>query len=276
MASMKLTIAAWIMAAAAASPAPAGGAGDVVRMYARTPADVWREAQALLTELGVTPNKVDAANGVFSSGWINFADEAAAGLRPPALASGLSPSRFQLYLFVPLTVEPGRVAVGSVVSARARGATGSSYAYNTGAVELWFLDRLDHRLGFPGKNAGGDSSARAVLAREVLGRQPSVCVGNESDDAAAAPPADTGVQEPQKLFSVNPWVPKNLAGTVIVDFTVSEDGIVRDVSVRPGADPVLGAAAMGAASQWRYAPPRLSGCTVAAKVTSTMTFKATP
>jgi protein TonB len=60
-------------------------------------------------------------------------------------------------------------------------------------------------------------------------------------------------------------------GTVILEATIDESGVVRDVKVLRSA-PLLDQAAVDAVKQWRYTPTRLNGVAVPIILTVTVTF----
>jgi len=60
-------------------------------------------------------------------------------------------------------------------------------------------------------------------------------------------------------------------GTVILEATIDESGVVRDVRVLRSI-PLLDRAAIEAVSKWRYTPTRLNGVPVAILMTVTVTF----
>ena len=62
-----------------------------------------------------------------------------------------------------------------------------------------------------------------------------------------------------------------MAGTVILEATISPSGEVADVRVLRSV-PLLDAAAVAAVRQWRYDPPRLNGVPVAVLLTVTVQF----
>ena len=63
-----------------------------------------------------------------------------------------------------------------------------------------------------------------------------------------------------------------IEGTVILEATIDEHGIVRDVRVLRSI-PLLDRAAIDAVSQWRYTPTRLNGVAVPVLLTVTVSFK---
>ena len=63
-----------------------------------------------------------------------------------------------------------------------------------------------------------------------------------------------------------------LAGAVVLDATITEDGRVRDLSVVRG-NRTLALAAIDAVSQWRYQPTLLNGKPVEVVTTVTVNFR---
>jgi len=87
----------------------------------------------------------------------------------------------------------------------------------------------------------------------------------------------TGVTEGDLIHRVDPTYPpearvQKLAGSVVLDATVAEDGSIHEVRVVSGA-PLLAAAATAAVGQWRYRPSLLSGKAIAAQKRITIVFK---
>lgn len=62
-----------------------------------------------------------------------------------------------------------------------------------------------------------------------------------------------------------------IEGTVYLEATIDESGVVRDVRVLRSV-PLLDAAAIAAVSRWRYTPTRLNGVAVPIILTVTVTF----
>lgn len=84
------------------------------------------------------------------------------------------------------------------------------------------------------------------------------------------------IRAPRKLHHVAPIYPTiasqaRVAGTVILEATISPSGEVADVRVLRSV-PLLDAAAVAAVRQWRYDPPRLNGVPVAVLLTVTVRF----
>jgi TonB family protein len=87
----------------------------------------------------------------------------------------------------------------------------------------------------------------------------------------------TGVTEVTLIRRLDPTYPpdakaKRLAGSVVLDVTVSEDGSVREAHVVAGP-PQLAKAATDAVQQWRYNPLKLNGRPVAFHQQITIIFK---
>jgi TonB family protein len=86
-----------------------------------------------------------------------------------------------------------------------------------------------------------------------------------------------GVTEGTLIHRVDPTYPpeglvQRLAGSVILEATITEDGSVGDVKTVSGP-PVLATAAASAVSHWRYTPWKLSGKPVEVQKQITIVFK---
>ena len=127
-------------------------------------------------------------------------------------------------------------------------------------------------------NAAGDLSPHAV----VLSAQPipDSLIDVTSTPAtlpsfgAGVPPAIT---EPTLIHRPDPTYPADarahqLAGSVVLDVTIAEDGSVREAHVVAGP-PLLAKAATDAVQQWRYNPLKLNGRPVAFHQQITIIFK---
>lgn len=89
--------------------------------------------------------------------------------------------------------------------------------------------------------------------------------------------ASTGVTEAVLIRKVDPTYPpqarvQRLAGSVILDATIAEDGSIHEVKVVSGP-PQLAAAATAAIRQWRYSPSLLSGKPIEVQKQITIVFK---
>lgn len=69
------------------------------------------------------------------------------------------------------------------------------------------------------------------------------------------------------------WIAGGRKGTVTVEFFIDEKGRVRFPRVLSQADEYLGAAALDAVRQWRFAPPLRKGRAVLARVTQVFHFE---
>ena len=65
---------------------------------------------------------------------------------------------------------------------------------------------------------------------------------------------------------------QKLAGSVVLEATIADDGSVRDVKVVSG-ESLLAGAASAAVKQWRYSPSRLNGSPVSVQKRITIVFK---
>jgi protein TonB len=103
------------------------------------------------------------------------------------------------------------------------------------------------------------------------------------DEPPPPPPVPSGpvraggdVQPPKRLVYVKPVYPgialtSRLSGVVILEATIGEDGMVREVRVLRSY-PLLDQAALDAVRQWRYTPTLLNGRAVSVLMTVTVSF----
>ena len=96
--------------------------------------------------------------------------------------------------------------------------------------------------------------------------------------AAEGAPVRVGgtVAVPRKIFDVAPVTPEaarqaDIRGTVILELTIGADGAVTSVRILRSI-PLLDAAALECARQWRYDPVLLNGRPVPVIITATVTF----
>jgi TonB family protein len=87
----------------------------------------------------------------------------------------------------------------------------------------------------------------------------------------------TGATEGNLIYKVDPTYPpeartQKLAGSVVLDASIAEDGSIQEVKVLSGP-PLLAAAATAAVQQWRYRPSRLDGKPIAVRKRITIIFK---
>ena len=84
------------------------------------------------------------------------------------------------------------------------------------------------------------------------------------------------IKPPTRTSYVDPVYPRiavdaKIDGTVILEATIDETGIVRDVRVLRSI-PLLDQASIDAVRRWRYTPTRLNGIAVPIYLTVTVTF----
>lgn len=90
-------------------------------------------------------------------------------------------------------------------------------------------------------------------------------------------PVGGDIRPPERLSYVPPAYPDiariaHVEGTVVLEATIDEWGVVKNVVVRQSM-PLLDKAAIDAVSKWRYAPTRLNGQPIAIVMMVTVTFK---
>jgi protein TonB len=138
--------------------------------------------------------------------------------------------------------------------------------------------------GIPGGVAGGvpgsvlSDWAKAPQASAPL---PPPLAPEPAVVAAAAPsqPIRVGgsIQEPRLIKMVPPVYPKmasmaRIAGTVVLEATVTVDGTVQEIRVLSG-HPLLIQAAIDSVKQWQYEPTLLNGVPAAVILTAKVHFK---
>jgi protein TonB len=89
-------------------------------------------------------------------------------------------------------------------------------------------------------------------------------------------PVGGNIKAPARLSYADPIYPQiavaaKIEGMVILEATIDESGVVRDVKVLRSI-PMLDRAAMDAVKRWRYTPTRLNGVAVPILLTVTVTF----
>ena len=121
-------------------------------------------------------------------------------------------------------------------------------------------------------DAGGDS--------HLLGR--GIDVARTITPPPAPPPtpvvvrAGGKIEAPARITYVAPVYPPiavqvRREGTVVVEATIDESGVVKDVTVKKSVS-LLDAAAIAAVKQWRYTPTRLNGQPVSVILEVAVTF----
>jgi periplasmic protein TonB len=141
------------------------------------------------------------------------------------------------------------------------------------------------------KVAGGSSIAPTTPPEEVPAEPPSVVVTQPNSHANLGalvsrsadipkydPVVSEGVTPPVLVHRVLPAYPVGArlagqAGSVVVNITIGEDGIPRDLKLVSGQGP-LAQAGIDAVQQWRYRPALLNGKAVPMQQQITIVFKA--
>jgi len=102
--------------------------------------------------------------------------------------------------------------------------------------------------------------------------------GNDKDrEPNAIARLQAGDKRPHKVKHVNPVFPpeakeKKIAGVVIIEATINEQGKVRMIRVMSSPDPLLSDAALKAVRQWEYEPYIIKGQAKPVVFTATVTF----
>lgn len=133
------------------------------------------------------------------------------------------------------------------------------------------LGSLQETVSVAGKAVvGAPGAATAPVARQV-GQPPASDPCADSQEGGCVLP-------PRKLVDAAPRYPPTAAaagvsGTVVVHGTILADGSVGDLTVEPGADTDLSAAAMDAVKLWKFSPVRLDGTPVPVEITVKVQFE---
>jgi TonB family protein len=129
--------------------------------------------------------------------------------------------------------------------------------------------------------AAGDKAAADAVAGKAASDAAAAKAAAEAAAARAKPrvaPVRVGgkIKPPTKVKDVKPVYPDmaqsaHVAGTVIVEATIGEDGKVVDAKILRSI-PMLDKAALDAVRQWEYTPTLLNGVPVPVVLTVTITF----
>ena len=114
-------------------------------------------------------------------------------------------------------------------------------------------------------------------ATNLIGSQPSTSLTSPPPPKPAEPFRVGGdIKPPARIFYQPPVYPTiaqtaRVEGIVVLEATIDESGIVRDLRIVRSI-PLLDRAAIDAVSKWRYTPTRLNGAPVAVIMTVHLTF----
>ena len=114
---------------------------------------------------------------------------------------------------------------------------------------------------------------------------PTTILGSTQGTSIASPPAPKApdvvrvggdIKPPARIFYQPPVYPTiaqtaRVEGTVMLEATIDESGMIRDLKVVRSI-PLLDRAAIDAVSKWRYTPTRLNGAPVAVIMSVNVTF----
>jgi TonB family protein len=128
-----------------------------------------------------------------------------------------------------------------------------------------------------GDKAAADAVAGKEMAEAAAAREKAVAAAAARAKARVAPVRVGGqIKAPVKIKDVKPVYPEmaqsaRVAGTVIVEATIGEDGKVIDAKIVRSI-PLLDKAALDAVRQWEYTPTLLNGVPVPVVLNVTITF----
>jgi protein TonB len=128
--------------------------------------------------------------------------------------------------------------------------------------------------GVPGAIVG-PGTPRSAGAWSLPGAGDGITLAPPPTPAAPVRPGGD-IRPPARTYYVPPAYPAlaraaKVEGLVILECTIDESGVVRDVRVLRSVPPLDGAA-IDAVTQWRYTPTRLNGRAVPVLLTVTVTF----
>ena len=129
----------------------------------------------------------------------------------------------------------------------------------------------------PPDGAGAIVGAPGVIGGDPFGPPPPPATRVVAPPPTPQPIRPGGnVRPPQKIHHVAPTYPASaqaarVAGTVILEALIAEDGSVREVKVLKSL-PLLDASAVDAVRQWRFTPTLLNGVPVQVIMSVTVTF----
>jgi len=238
------------------------------RSYDQTSDVVWRTAQDIVSEWGLTSSAQDDASQVLISEWKPFGDfdESPFFQSLPSLVMGdaeLVPLEFQLHLFVSPFVEPARVHVGSIIKTQ-DGQTEYMH-HSVGFIGAEFFRELERRLGDTGEGIPATAIHETVPC--------------PAESVTSAGTEDLNLENVQRLADFEVFLPLLRSGVlVMLDATIAFDGSVtasRAISVNSSEfdnDDVFGRAAQNVVSLWRYRPAQQAGCPVSVGATVALGF----
>lgn len=90
--------------------------------------------------------------------------------------------------------------------------------------------------------------------------------------------SQNSIEKPDLIESVTPTLPKALRQSerelqVLVEFTITLDGTVRDVQVVHSESATLNSSVVSAIQQWKFHPKRINGRAVATRVRMPIRFE---
>jgi TonB family protein len=244
----------------------------------RPATEVFAAAHATLRDMGFAFERDDASAGVlvtrrvrYRASWPDAATLDLSTTRTPEAAT--------LYVRVAPGFEPARLAVGAVldtkttlVPLRGEKAQGSSTLYGHLPLAAATAERIAARLGVTLEPLVADPVERSKQVARLD------AAGAASCGPAVLLPGAKGEPLPKLTQDVKPMYPASelysgVEGVVLLRGEVTEHGTLMGVEWAGGREePNLVAAAMGAASLWRFTAPVVAGCPVRRTVTIQMSF----
>jgi TonB family protein len=277
--ALTLVIAATASLAAGETSRATPGVGDpdflpynAARMYPLHPEAVWNEVLAVLNDLGLKTQGLDAENGFVKTRVYRFGTKN----RPesPKLSGRARPQKFMLHVTVPQVTRPARVYIDTMATASDR----IYYGFETPAA--WVFEHLETRFGVSGRPMPRTLAGRRILALELLGEDGSWhCLETEavSEEPVTLTREITSPAriKPSYVMPVYPMSLRNRGeqGRVILQVVMTEDGTTRDPEVlKLEGSKVFAESAKGVARMWKYRPAMSGTCPVEAYFTLRIDF----
>jgi TonB family protein len=245
------------------------------RMFARPSAEVWGAVKGLLADLKLKTDRKDDRAQVLSTRSATLSS----AWNVPELDLGprLAPTGVQFQVFVSPFVEPARVHLASELDAVDRlDSRAGRRLYDVVALQSWFLDRLEEKVGIKSQAMPSGRARRIAVARELLGSRPAdPCLGAvHVSGGRISPPKEIAGFKKQPLYPEDARRERT-RGVVDVEASLLEDGalVPRGFGGPRDPDASLVTSAIQAARFWVYEPARSNGCPIDILFTATVRFR---
>jgi TonB family protein len=136
-------------------------------------------------------------------------------------------------------------------------------------------DSTGQIIGSAKKPGGGMDATQSVLSNPMAGQLANPGVKPPRRTAFGV---DGDIQQSKLIYKVEPIYPaeakaERIEGTVVLQVTINEEGLVSGIIAAPGNYQMLEDAAIEAVRQWKYSPTLLNGEPVPVYATLTVVFR---